>query len=352
MKNENEHASGDGYGRKSYFGPILLITIGLVFLGKNLGIFPGDGWETIWRLWPLLLIVGGLDDLFRREGVAWPILMIGAGTVLLYNYFGPQAMISWTKIFQLWPVLLIAVGIDVLFRGQSGWRSLVGVLLSIVLIGAAVLLTFQGIDIQADYMKIDERYSSSVDGAELDLSLAVGEFIVGTETRSGKLIYGSVTPGTVVDDLDEMGRQISYHLESNKPAFFPYTARWDLHLTPDIPLELKVDLSVGEMLLDCTDLDLDSLYANQGVGRMVIDLPESIAHEVLIKQGVGVIEVEIPEGVRIAVDAQNGLTRVKFPGNFELEDGYYTTSGTSRTNAELMIVVEQGVGLVTFQYPE
>jgi cytochrome c oxidase subunit IV len=350
MKNGNENNSRKSFHRRSFFGPILLITIGLVFLGKNVGLIPGEGWGTIWRLWPLLLIIGGLDELFRREGVAWPVLMIGAGIVLLINYFGPRSWISWTQILQLWPILIIAVGIDVMFRGQSGWKSLLGVILSIILIGAAVLLAFQGVEIQANYLQIDERYSSSVESAELDLSLSVGEFVLGSDDRNGKLIIGSITPGSVVDDLDEKSGRVFYELVSTKPAFFPHTARWELDLTPELPLDLKVDNSVGEMLLDFVELDLDSLLVKQGVGRMVIGLPEMVSEDVLLKQGVGVIAVEIPEDVRIAVDAQNGLTSVRFPGDFELEDGYYTTPGTTRTNADLLIVVEQGVGLVTFQY--
>ena len=64
--------------QRSYFGPILLITIGVLFLGSNLGLIPGSEWGAIWKLWPLLLIIAGLDDLFRRKGVAWPVLLIGA----------------------------------------------------------------------------------------------------------------------------------------------------------------------------------------------------------------------------------------------------------------------------------
>lgn len=56
--------------RRSYFGPILLIAVGLVFLAKNTGLIPGEGWGTIWRLWPVLLVVAGVDDLFRGEGIA------------------------------------------------------------------------------------------------------------------------------------------------------------------------------------------------------------------------------------------------------------------------------------------
>lgn len=350
MKHENENNSKHRIHRRSYFGPILLITIGLIFLGKNIGLIPGEGWGTIWRLWPLLLIIGGLDDLFRREGVAWPVVMIGIGVVLLINYFGPRSWIGWTQILQLWPILIIAVGIDIMFRGQSGWRSLLGVVLSVVLIGAAVLLAFQGLEIQANYTSVEERYSSQAELAALDLHLSVGEFVLGSDSRSGNLISGSITPGNADSDLEERNGQLFYELTSSKPAIFPHTARWELDLTPELQLGLQVSNSVGEMLLDLGELKLDGLLVNQGVGRMVIELPETITDDVLLKQGVGVLEVEIPEDVRIAVDAQKGLTRVKFPGDFELEDGYYTTPGTSRTNAELLIVVEQGVGLVTFRY--
>ena len=350
MSNDNGRSKNIRYQRRSYFGPILLIVIGLVFLGMNIGIIPEEGWGTIWRLWPLLLIIGGLDDLFRREGIAWPILMITVGCALLYNYFGPRTWISWAQIIQLWPVLLIAVGIDVMFRGQSGWRSLIGVILTIVLIGAAGFLAFQGVQIQADFTTIDEVASSTTKSAEIDLSLAVGELILSDSSRGGKLISGQITPGSVIDEFDEKGGQTSYQLESTRPAFFPHTARWDLGVTSEIPLDIHVDSSIGEILLDLDELEMVGITANQGVGRIYVSFPTEIAEEVLIKQGVGIIEIELPDDVRIAVDAQNGLSRVKFPGDFELDDGYYSTPGTSKMNADLVIIVEQGVGLVTFRY--
>lgn len=350
MGNDQEKHVKNRFHRKSYFGPILLITIGLVFLAKNLGIIPGEGWGTVWRLWPLLLIIGGLDDLFRREGVAWPVLMIGAGFILLLNYFGPRSMISWTQIIQLWPILIIAVGIDVIFKGQTGWKSLLGVALSIILIGAAVFLAFQGVQVQAEYLNISEDYSPDVKNAALDLSLDVGVLVVEPGSRAGRLISGSVTPRTVADDLDEVqGRQI-YELSSTQPALFPYTGRWELMITPDLSLDLQIATSVGEMLLDLDGLELDSLQVNQGVGRMFLSLPEEASGELLIKQGVGVIEIEIPEDIRIAVDAQNGLSRVRFPADFELDEGYFASPGANSRNADLLIVVEQGVGLVSFEY--
>lgn len=350
MNSQTENTNNNSRHRRSFFGPILLITIGLVFLGKNLGLIPAEGWSTVWRLWPLLLIIGGLDDLIRREGVAWPILMMGAGGVLLYNYFGPATWISWTQVLQLWPILLIAVGIDVIFRGQTGWRHALGILLSVVLIGGAAVLAFQGFEIQTEYAEIDQGYSLSETEAELDLSLSVGQLLLDSESQSGRLISGNITPGAALDDYEDSEGNLSYSLQSTKPTFFPYTARWELGLTPELLLDLDVNNSVGEMLLELADLELTSLLVNQGVGRMVVELPDIVSDEILIKQGVGVIDVEIPQDATVAVDAQNGLTRVKFPDGFELDDGYFMSSSTTKGSADLLIVVEQGIGLVRFQY--
>jgi hypothetical protein len=49
--------------RKSLFGPILLISIGVVFLVHNLTEF--DLARILWRYWPLILIVLGLTKLME-----------------------------------------------------------------------------------------------------------------------------------------------------------------------------------------------------------------------------------------------------------------------------------------------
>ena len=336
--------------RRSYFGPILLIAVGLVFLAKNIGLIPGEGWDTIWRLWPILLVVAGVDDLFRGEGIAWPIIMIGAGAFLLYNYFGPQTHISWTQVLTLWPILLIALGIDVLFRGRSSWMSIVGVVLAVLLLGGAVLLSGLQVEAVARYDRISELLPADAESAELDLSLDVGELLIGTDAASNELISGAIIPGDFRDDLVSSGSRARYELENIRPAFFPYTARWELDLNPEVTADLMVNNSVGELMVEIAGLDLASLTANQGVGRMVVVLPHSSADQVRIKQGVGYVLVQIPDDVRVAVDAQNGLSKVDFPAGFELESGYYITPGATQSNADLLITVEQGVGVVEFEY--
>ena len=336
--------------RRNFFGPILLITIGLIFLGNNLGLIPGEGWELTWSLWPVLLIIAGLNDLVRREGVAWPILLIGAGVFFLLNNFGPRVWISWTQIIQLWPILLIAAGIDLVFKGESIWFTIVGVFLTLMLIGGSVWIVREGFQVSADYTEIREVFSEDVERMELDLSLGAGELILGSNTPDGVLVLGSITTDKHSDQISTAGSKILYKLDQREPGFYPHTARWELDLTNDLAADLIIDNGAGEVILSLESLDLSALNLNQGVGRLVVHLPEMDSDRVLIKQAVGIIRIRIPANLHVAVDAQNGLSKVDFPSDFELEDGYYVSPGASKSNADLVIVVEQAVGLINMQY--
>ena len=132
--------------RSSLFGPLLLIALGIVFLLSNLRVLQGDIWETILRLWPVILIVVGLDSIYKREGLVGAIFIIGLGVVFLLANFGLLAVDVWTLLLSLWPVLLVAIGIDLVIGRRSLWASLAGlVVLLAILAGQRERLTWQAI---------------------------------------------------------------------------------------------------------------------------------------------------------------------------------------------------------------
>ncbi len=60
--------------QRGIFGGILLIGIGIVLLLNNFGLLSWNIWSVLWRFWPLILIMGGLETLFGRNMVAEIIL--------------------------------------------------------------------------------------------------------------------------------------------------------------------------------------------------------------------------------------------------------------------------------------
>lgn len=54
---------------------IFLLFIGVVFLLQTLAILPWGIWETLWRFWPVLIIIIGLGILLRRYNV-WLVSLL------------------------------------------------------------------------------------------------------------------------------------------------------------------------------------------------------------------------------------------------------------------------------------
>jgi hypothetical protein len=76
--------------RPGYIGPLLLLTIGFILLFNNIGILPWGIWGSMWRFWPVILILFGIQIL-ARDSESWIIyaaavilsILLIAGTIFL-----------------------------------------------------------------------------------------------------------------------------------------------------------------------------------------------------------------------------------------------------------------------------
>jgi len=76
--------------RPGYVGPLLLISIGLILLFSKLGMLPSEIWGSLWRFWPVILILVGIEILARHTesnmmyfGGVFVSILILIGTILL-----------------------------------------------------------------------------------------------------------------------------------------------------------------------------------------------------------------------------------------------------------------------------
>jgi predicted membrane protein len=92
-------------------GALVLIGVGVLLLLNQNGILRI---ADVWRLWPLALVIGGLVRLtqFGSTGKFMGALMISLGAVLELAEFH---LIPY-RIFDLWPLFIIAIGLLLLFQ--------------------------------------------------------------------------------------------------------------------------------------------------------------------------------------------------------------------------------------------
>ena len=336
--------------RRDYFGPLLLITIGLIFLASNLGLISGDGWSAIWRLWPLILVIAGINDLIRGEGIVWPLLLVGVGGFILVNNYWQGDWISWSNLLQLWPVILIAIGIDLIFKEKTIWTAVVGVILILLFLGGGYWLVSGGSFSPSEIQLINAGLGSEVQRAEINLNQGAGQITLGQLKGKDSLLNGSLSSGNYQVNDDTIGTGAVYEIEQVGFGSYPGSCIWDLDLNSSLPIELVVDNGAGELIFSLEKLQITSLKVNQGLGRLVVNIPSKGMEDARIAQAVGHLKVNVPEDLDVVFVIDKGLSITKFPEGYRQNGNRVYSPGTDESLSVTEIVLEQAVGQMLIGY--
>jgi hypothetical protein len=355
----NNHHDREIRQRGSLVGPLILIGLGIIFLLSNLGLMTGDVWDTIARLWPLILVAIGLDGILRRGGLVGSVLMIGLGIVFLLSNYGLLLLNVWEIILNLWPILLIAIGFDVFFGRRSIWASLAALAIVIViLIGA--LWAF-GIGINTGRPVAGEQITQALDSAtqaSIVLDPGVGSIHVNALEQSGVLLEGRVSTSRgqqVNQDFSRDGdtANLSLKMTGNNFVYFPGRTNqwvWDLGVTPDVPVSLKVNLGAGEVNLDGTNLDLSDLNVDLGVGLARLDLPATGNFNAKVSGAIGQIEVGIPQGMAVRIKSSTAISNISVPPDFEKLGDVYSSPGFATAESRVELQLSEAIGSISVHY--
>jgi predicted membrane protein len=111
MEKDVKNSFRSGYTKGMGFGLVLLV-IGVLFLGYNFGIVPYSVKEVIFS-WPMLLVLIGVIKLFRWHFISGGVFIVIGGFFLIPGIV-PGLDGQFVHIY--WPLLLIAAGIVVLIQ--------------------------------------------------------------------------------------------------------------------------------------------------------------------------------------------------------------------------------------------
>lgn len=122
---------------------------------------------------------------------------------------------------------------------------------------------------------------------------------------------------------------------------------WNLQLNDDIPMDLDINLGVGENDLELSGLTLNSLDIQTGVGETTIDLSGDWANsfDIDIEGGVGQTTVRLPSGVGVRVETQTGIGSINVQ-NLIRNGDTYTNAAYDDADVVLDITVQGGVGTI------
>lgn len=293
----------------------------------------------------------------RRGSLIGPLVLIGLGIVFLLNNLGVVDWDIWQIVFRLWPILLIAAGLDLVV----GRRSAAGTLVVLLVI---VGLVFAGVWLLSGVLSGETRTEEVVQSAggaqraEIDIDGSVGRLTVGAGAGPGTLLRGTVD----LASGERLGREFRiedgtarFSLQSQGewriPGLLGWSEdrEWDLALARGIPLRLTVSAGVGETRLELADLTVTGLTVDTGVGRTWITLPRHGRYLAHVRAGVGEVEVILPAGLAGRIVVSAGIGDIDVIGDFSLEDGVYVSPGFEDSEDRVDLDVSGGIGRIVIK---
>ena len=285
------------------------------------------------------------------------VILISLGIVFLLNNLGYVPWAVWFRILSLWPVILVAIGIEIIFR-KTHLSFLT--ILSPLLFMAAILgpTYFQNVELTKVYRAL-ETYQYSED---LDTSVVKVTAIV--QLRAGNLEISSGTEKLISAKLDYWKRKpITTHEYSGFDSSATIEIRdrergwkgwswrawgakdWEIKLTHLIPINLRIYAKATDGELDLSDLKLKNLNLDIKAANFDIKLGD------MVDQVNGTIESDasrlyllIPEDTGLQIENHAKLTSTSFSGLSILKyDNIYQTPNFEQASQKIVLSLEGSV---------
>lgn len=317
----------------------------------------------------------------------WPTVLIGVGLIWLLVNLGVIAPFNVGTIVQLWPLLLIVLGLDILLGHRYAW---IGSLMGLTLVAGVVafLILAPRTGVVSDNNMTTETFSEPVGSAtsvNYNFETASEPVDIYALNDSKNLIDANLTHYGTIGFVVNGTTSKSIHLyeNNNSSSWLNWNwsldqLKWNIGLNPDVPASILLDGGSGSINADLSGLQLDSLTANlgsgsssftlpksdkpltasldSGSGSVNVSLPENTSLTLRLQSGSGSVNISLPQETAVQVEVRNSgsgslhlsssLKQISGDG----ETGIWETEGYENAQVKILIqILDQGSGSISIQ---
>jgi len=329
---------------RGLFWGIFFVTIGLLFLARNMGWLAIE-WETIRNLWPLLLILAGVNLILERRGsqaaVATTVLLAVAAPVALFSFIGRHHN-DWNHNRDRWEYRSDTNDEDDQSNDNDSDDNDGD--------------NDNDDDDEDDDVEVENvsRFVESMEGdtpeAVLKFGGGAGRFsinetttnLIDAEAKQTVGIYKMAVerdPTTRIPTIELKPNEGKAEIKEGKMA-----NRMNIKLNDKPVWTLDLGLGAGEGDFDLSRYAVKSLKVQAGAADIDIKLGDRTdLITVDLQAGVASMVVRVPQGVGCRVEKQGGLNVNQLDGFDEISDRVMQTPGYEGAKKKINIVFNGGI---------
>ena len=298
----------------------------------------------------------------RRRSMFWPLVLIAVGLVALAGNYGWVQPIGIVSILALWPILLILLGIDIAFARRWPIPTLFA---EVAIIGGALLLAAT----QPSALRLATfSFTDSNDCRDAAPAVSVprGSLQTLRLTINGGAARYHLTGGasgaveaTADGTLLCLRDQTSLREPSASPrgdvrlsqAGPRFSGNTDVavRVATEIPLSLVVNAGAGEFVIDLHDVRTTDARLSIGASSTTVVLPRPTGDvPVRIEGGASSVVIEIPADVEAQITMTGGLVSSSSGNPRAVKNGnVIETAGYATAKDRVTVSLNGGVSSVS-----
>ncbi len=292
----------------------------------------------------------------RRRGVpVFGLFLIAAGVLLLLQTLGVVPWAIWQGLWRLWPVLLIMGGVAILFGGRARWLAAAVIVL---LLGGAIALAAYGSNGFRDDTEGVQGFSELLlDAKFLDATLdfGAGDIRLDALPADSVRLMEATLRGSGEKAKPSVSRTADrafLRLERKSPRWFFFGGvkeEWDVSLSRTVAINLTINAGASNIAANLSELNVTALRLSAGASNVSLVLPGQ-AERAFARLDVGAahVQVRVPEGVAARIRSETGVSSVDVnTARFPKVGGYYQSPDYDTAAKRVDVEIRGGVADIT-----
>lgn len=280
-------------------------------------------------------------------------ILIVIGIVFLLINLGYISFSILFGIFDLWPLILIVVGINVLFKNKSIVSFITWTLFFIILVLYGL---YYGEISNIGTTGYNTNFKKPMETLYGELDLDIGAAKINIESAQSDLLNASLQGSNLnyTDTYKNNKETAVFNFKSknyNKVNLNNKNNNYSFKLNKDVIWDLDFDLGAVSGVLNFEEIPIRSMDLDFGAGNLDIILGSNYSKSKLkIDSGASNLNILIPENTGIKIKLDTALTKTNIDSlNLSKEGDYYVSSNYEEASTKLDFDIDMGVGKVDFK---
>ena len=291
----------------------------------------------------------------RRRGLLFPALLILLGAAILLGNLGYIPLVTWRAVATLWPLILVVVGIEMIVARREPFLAL-GLELAAIGLGVALVVAQPaGLFGAAAPAGPSEAIVQREGATALSLRVSGGAGDYRVSGGATALVEARTERGGIRARTTRRGDQAEVRVDPSEVTdVFRFTSPPQgvtVRVASDVPSSIRLDGGAGDFTLDMRDIIVTDARIGTGASTVHVILPTPRGEvPVRIDAGAATVEIEVPSGVEARITTRGGAISVNSSNpRIAVAGGVGETSGYGAAKDRVTITFEGGAASVNIR---